>query len=114
MWLYSDFIFIFAIITLKKKITMKSDIEIARSCKMKPIEEVAATVGIPADALENYGKYMAKVPLSLINEEKVANNRLVLVSSISPTRAGIGKTTVSIGLSMALNRIGKRSGLALR
>ena len=114
MWLYSDFIFIFAIITLKKKITMKSDIEIARSCKMKPIEEVAATVGIPADALENYGKYMAKVPLSLINEEKVANNRLVLVSSISPTRAGIGKTTVSIGLSMALNRIGKRSVLALR
>ena len=93
---------------------MKSDIEIARSCKMKPIEEVAATVGIPADALENYGKYMAKVPLSLINEEKVANNRLVLVSSISPTRAGIGKTTVSIGLSMALNRIGKRSVLALR
>ena len=57
---------------------------------------------------------MAKVPLSLINEEKVANNRLVLVSSISPTRAGIGKTTVSIGLSMALNRIGKRSVLALR
>ena len=93
---------------------MKSDIEIARSCKMKPIEEVAATVGIPADSLEHYGKYMAKVPLSLINEERVACNRLVLVSSISPTRAGIGKTTVSIGLSMALNRIGKRSVLALR
>ena len=93
---------------------MKSDIEIARSCNMKPIEEVAATVGIPADALEHYGKYMAKVPLSLINEERVACNRLVLVSSISPTRAGIGKTTVSIGLSMALNRIGKRSVLALR
>ena len=93
---------------------MKSDIEIARSCNMKPIEEVAATVGIPANALEHYGKYMAKVPLSLINEERVACNRLILVSSISPTRAGIGKTTVSIGLSMALNRIGKRSVLALR
>ena len=93
---------------------MKSDIEIARSCNMKPIEEVAATVGIPADALEHYGKYMAKVPLSLIDEDRVACNRLVLVSSISPTRAGIGKTTVSIGLSMALNRIGKRSVLALR
>ena len=57
---------------------------------------------------------MAKVPLSLIDEDRVACNRLVLVSSISPYRAGIGKTTVSIGLSMALNRIGKRSVLALR
>ena len=93
---------------------MKSDIQIARSCNMKRIEEVAATIGIPADELELYGKYMAKVPLTLIDEERVAHNRLVLVSSISPTRAGIGKTTVSIGLSMALNRIGKRSVLALR
>lgn len=93
---------------------MKSDIEIARSCTMKRIEEVASTVGIPADALEHYGKYMAKVPLTLIDEERVAANRLILVSSISPTRAGIGKTTVSIGLSMALNRLGKRSVLALR
>lgn len=93
---------------------MKSDIEIARSCKMKRIEEVAATIGIPADELEHYGKYMAKVPLTLIDEERVAKNRLILVSSISPTRAGIGKTTVSIGLSMALNRMGKRSVLALR
>ena len=90
------------------------DIEIARSCKMKRIEEVAATIGIPADELEHYGKYMAKVPLTLIDEERVAKNRLILVSSISPTRAGIGKTTVSIGLSMALNRMGKRSVLALR
>ena len=86
---------------------MKSDIEIARSCKMKRIEEVAATIGIPADELEHYGKYMAKVPLTLIDEERVAKNRLILVSSISPTRAGIGKTTVSIGLSMALNRMGE-------
>ena len=79
---------------------MKSDIEIARSCAMKRIEDVAATAGIPADVLEHYGKYMAKVPLSLIDEDRVASNRLILVSSISPTRAGIGKTTVSIGLSM--------------
>ena len=93
---------------------MKSDIEIARSCAMKRIEDVATTAGIPADVLEHYGKYMAKVPLSLIDEDRVASNRLILVSSISPTRAGIGKTTVSIGLSMALNRIGKRSVLALR
>ena len=93
---------------------MKSDIEIARSCSMKRIEDVAATIGISADSLEHYGKYMAKVPLSLIDEKKVACNNLILVTSISPTRAGIGKTTVSIGLSMALNRIGKRSVLALR
>ncbi|MCR5078171.1 MAG: formate--tetrahydrofolate ligase [Prevotella sp.] len=93
---------------------MKSDIEIARSCSMKRIEEVAAAAGIAADDLELYGKYMAKVPLSLIDEQRVACNRLILVSSISPTRAGIGKTTVSIGLSMALNRLGKRSVLALR
>ncbi len=81
---------------------------------MKRIEEVASTAGIPAEVLEHYGKYMAKIPLSLIDEDRVACNRLILVSSISPTRAGIGKTTVSIGLSMALNRIGKRSMLALR
>lgn len=93
---------------------MKSDIEIARSCSMKRIEDVAATIGISAESLEHYGKYMAKVPLSLIDEKKVACNNLILVTSISPTRAGIGKTTVSIGLSMALNRIGKRSVLALR
>ena len=93
---------------------MKSDIQIARSCNMKRIEEVAAKIGIPADELELYGKYMAKVPLTLIDEERVAHNRLVLVSSISPTRAGIGKTTVSIGLSMALNRIGKRADVLSR
>ena len=95
-------------------VTMKSDIEIARSCKMKRIEDVAKSVGIASDELEHYGKYMAKVPLSLIDEDQVSRNKLILVTSISPTRAGIGKTTVSIGLSMALNRIGKRSVLALR
>lgn len=93
---------------------MKSDIEIARSCSMRPIEEVASKVGIGIEDLEQYGKYMAKVSLGVISEEKVRQNKLVLVSSISPTKAGIGKTTVSIGLSMALNKLGRKSVLALR
>ena len=74
---------------------MKSDIEIARSCKMKRIEDVAKSVGIASDELEHYGKYMAKVPLSLIDEDQVSRNKLILVTSISPTRAGIGKPSVA-------------------
>lgn len=81
---------------------------------MKRIEEIASSVGINSESIEQYGKYIAKVSLDVIDEAKVAKNHLVLVSSISPTKAGIGKTTVSIGLSMALNRLGKKSVLALR
>ena len=93
---------------------MKSDIEIARSCKLHRIEEVASSIGIDNDSIEQYGKHIAKVKLDVIDEKKVAKSHLVLVSSISPTKAGIGKTTVSIGLSMALNSMGKKSVLALR
>lgn len=93
---------------------MKSDIEIARECVLKPIEEVAAQVGIPADDLEHYGKYIAKVPESLIDEEKVKRSNLILVTAITPTKAGIGKTTVSIGLALGLSRLGKRNIVALR
>ena len=93
---------------------MQSDIEIARSIEMKPVSEVAAGLGIPADSLEPYGKYMAKVPLSLIDEERVRRSRLILVTAITPTKAGIGKTTVSVGLSLGLNRIGKKAVVALR
>ena len=93
---------------------MKSDIEIARECVLKPIEEVAAQVGIPAEELEHYGKYMAKVPESLIDEEKVKRSNLILVTAITPTKAGIGKTTVSIGLALGLSRLGKRNIVALR
>lgn len=93
---------------------MKKDIEIAREVTLQPITEVAQRMGVPQDALEQYGKFMAKVPASLVNEERVAKSKLILVTAISPTKAGIGKTTVSVGLSMGLCRIGKKAVVALR
>lgn len=93
---------------------MKSDIEIARSIKLVNIDEVAAKCGIPAEELEHYGRYIAKVPVKLIDEEKVKKSNLVLVTAITPTKAGIGKTTVSVGLSLGLNKIGKNAVCALR
>lgn len=81
---------------------MKSDIEIARECRLKPIEDIARQVQIPVDELEHYGKYIAKVPESLIDEKKVENSNLILVTAITPTKAGIGKTTVSVGLALGL------------
>ncbi len=91
---------------------MKTDIEIARSIKLKHVREIAESIGIREDDLEMYGKYKAKLPLTYINREKFG--KLILVSAISPTPAGEGKTTVSIGLSQALNRIGKKSIVVLR
>lgn len=93
---------------------MKTDIEIARSVKMKPITEVARQLGIDPDDLELYGKFKAKVPLKYIDHDRLHKSKLILVSAISPTPAGEGKTTVSIGLSQALNRIGKKSCVVLR
>lgn len=93
---------------------MKSDIEIARSIKLKEISVVAQQYDIPTDQIEHYGRYIAKVPLKLIDEEKVKKNHLVLVTAITPTKAGIGKTTVSVGLALGLNRIGKKAVCALR
>ncbi len=93
---------------------MKTDIEIARSVEMKPIAAVAESLGIPQDKIEPYGKYMAKVPLELADAEKIAKSRLILVTAITPTKAGIGKTTVSVGLALGLNRIGKKAVAALR
>lgn len=93
---------------------MKTDIEIARETVLKPITDVAKEVGIGADKLEHYGKYIAKVPLECIDEAKVDRCNLILMTAMSPTKAGIGKTTVSVGLSMALNRLGYKCGLALR
>ena len=93
---------------------MKSDIEIARSISLKPIAEIADSLGIPAEALEPYGKNMAKVPLDLIDDEKVKKSKLILVTAITPTKAGIGKTTVSVGLALGLNKIGKKAVAALR
>ena len=93
---------------------MKSDIEIARSVKLKDIREVAAKVGFPDDEVFNYGKHIAKIPYKLIDSKKVNKSHLILVTAITATKAGVGKTTVSIGLGMGLNRIGKRAMIALR
>ena len=93
---------------------MKSDIEIARSVKLKNIREIAAQVGFPEDEVFNYGKYIAKIPYKLIDSKKVAKSHLILVTAITATKAGVGKTTVSIGLGMGLNHIGKRAIIALR
>ncbi len=93
---------------------MKSDIEIARSVKLKNIREIASQVGFPEDEVFNYGKYIAKIPYKLIDSKKVAKSHLILVTAITATKAGVGKTTVSIGLGMGLNRIGKRTIIALR
>ena len=81
---------------------------------MKKISEVAAETGIPLDMVEPYGHYMAKVPESLVDEERIRQHRLILVTAITATKAGIGKTTVSVGLALGLNRIGKKAIVALR
>lgn len=93
---------------------MKSDIEIARSIELMKIKQVAQNYGIPTDYVHHYGRYMAKVSEELIDEEKVKQSNLILVTAITPTKAGIGKTTVSIGLALGLNRIGRRAFCALR
>ncbi|MDR1723369.1 MAG: formate--tetrahydrofolate ligase [Tannerella sp.] len=94
---------------------MMTDIEIAKTVKMSPIAEVAAVLGIETEDLELYGKYKAKVPLVYkTRQARFDNPKLILVSAISPTPAGEGKTTVSIGLSQALNRIGRQATVVLR
>lgn len=92
---------------------MKTDIEIAREAKLKKIDLIAEEAGIPEDRLSPYGKYMAKVDSTLL-EEKHNEGNLILVTAITPTKAGIGKTTVSIGLALGLNKIGKKAFVALR
>lgn len=93
---------------------MKSDIEIARSIELTKIKQVARDYDIPVEEIQNYGRYIAKVPETLIDEEKVKKSNLILVTAITPTKAGIGKTTVSIGLALGLNKIGKKAICALR
>lgn len=93
---------------------MQSDIDIARAAKIKPVGEIAAKLGIAEEHLEYYGKYKAKLPLNLIDEEKVKKSKLILVTAITPTPAGEGKTTTSIALTQALNRIGKQTTVVLR
>ena len=93
---------------------MKTELEIARECQLQPIEKIADKINISNEELENYGKYIAKVSYHLIDKDRVNKSNLILVTAISPTKSGIGKTTVSIGLSMAMNRLGHKSVLALR
>lgn len=93
---------------------MKTDIEIARETSLKKIKEIATEIGIPRDEVQNYGRYIAKIPIHLINEEKVKQHNLILVTAITPNKAGVGKTTVSIGLALGMNRLGKKTIVALR
>jgi len=93
---------------------MNNDLEIARKVQMKPIAQIAAKLGISQDVLEPYGHYKAKLPLDLIDEDKVKDCNMILVSAISPTPAGEGKSTTSIGLTEGLNKIGKKATVVLR
>ncbi|MBR0543341.1 MAG: formate--tetrahydrofolate ligase [Bacteroidaceae bacterium] len=93
---------------------MKSDIQIARETPLLHITEIAGKLGISADLLQPYGHYTAKVPETLIDDEKAKQHKLILVTAITPTKAGIGKTTVSVGLALGMNRIGKKAVVALR
>ena len=92
---------------------MKTDIEIARSIALEPIENIAAKVAIPTGHLEHYGKYLAKVDLSELQAGHKPG-KLILVTAITATKAGIGKTTVSIGLALGMNRLGHKAVVALR
>jgi len=93
---------------------MKTDIEIAHEIKLERIKDIAHKMGIQKESIISYGPYIAKIPCCLIDNKKIRKSKLILVTAITPTKAGIGKTTVSIGLSLGLNAIGKNAAVALR
>ena len=94
---------------------MESDIEIAQKAKMHKVVDVASTLGIPEDSIEPYGHYKGKIALSYLETlKKKPDGKLILVTAISPTPAGEGKTTTTVGLGDALNHIGKRAVICLR
>jgi formate--tetrahydrofolate ligase len=93
---------------------MNIDLQIAQAAQLQPISKIASKLGIGDDDLELYGKYKAKLPLHLIDPKQIAESNLILVTALSPTPAGEGKTTVSIGLADGLNRIGKKTAVVLR
>ena len=93
---------------------MKTDIEIAQETTLRRIDDIAKELGIDENHVEPYGRYIAKVSLDAIDEERMKRHNLILVTAISPTKAGIGKTTVSVGLALGLNKIGKKAVVALR
>ncbi len=90
------------------------DLDIARKVELQPISKIAKKFGVSENDIEMYGKYKAKIPLSFIDEKSAAKSNLILVSAISPTPAGEGKTTVSIGLAEGLNKVGKKTTVVLR
>ena len=93
---------------------MKTDIEIAQETTLRRIDDIAKELGIDENHIEPYGRYIAKVSLDAIDEERMKRHNLILVTAISPTKAGIGKTTVSVGLALGLNKTGKKAVVALR
>lgn len=93
---------------------MKSDIEIARETELKRINDIARSIDIPLEEVTHYGRYIAKIPYYMVDEERIKQHNLILVTAITPTKAGVGKTTVSIGLALGLNKIGKKAIVALR
>ena len=93
---------------------MKSDIQIARETPLKKIKEIAESIGIDREDVINYGHYMSKIPLKRLNAKNIKNSNLILVTAITPTKAGVGKTTVAIGLALGLNQMGKNAIVALR
>ena len=93
---------------------MRSDIEIAQSCAMHPIREIARQVGVGEEYLEPYGNYKAKIDYRMLREVQAPDGKLILVTAITPTPAGEGKTTTTVGLADGLRKIGKRSVVALR
>ena len=92
----------------------KTDIEIAQQAQLNHINSIAQKLNIPSDELELYGKYKAKLPLRLLDQEKIEESNLILVTAMTPTPAGEGKTTTSIGLTEGLNKIGKSTTVVLR
>ncbi|MCT4590658.1 MAG: formate--tetrahydrofolate ligase [Carboxylicivirga sp.] len=99
---------------INNTLKVRSDLEIAQAAKMQHISKIAAKLNIPDEELEMYGKYKAKLPLSLIDDQKIDQNNLILVTALTPTPAGEGKTTISIGLTEGLNKIGKQATAVLR
>ena len=100
--------------TMSNTITFPSDLEIAQACEMKHINVIAKKLGVDQEQLEHYGKFKAKLPLDLIDVEKIKKSKLILVTAITPTPAGEGKTTTSIGLHEGLVKAGKKSIVVLR
>lgn len=93
---------------------MKTDIEISREAKLKPIQEIADGLNISADHIIPYGKSKAKIDLAVLNEKNIQKNNLILVTALSPTKAGVGKTVTTVSASLGLNKIGKKCIAALR